>query len=289
VIIDVHTHIFPPEFIRDREHIATQCPYFAELYARPAQKMATADDLLESMTQSGVDRSVAFGFPWRDPERLRTANDYVFESAERSDGRIIPFAVVDPGNTDRTEEEIVRLRGRHIGGIGELMPDGQGFRLDDLHTMDGVMRLAAFHNLVVMVHTSEPVGHDYPGKGSVTPEVVCDLAEKFPGVKMICAHWGGGLLAYELMPEVAEHLRNVYYDCAAGSLLYDDRIFRIAAQIVPQKILFGTDFPLLGQAPLLKRARRELADTAHLDNFLGGNARRLFEDVRSPRILDAGN
>jgi len=286
MIIDVHTHIFPPGFVRDRDRLAEVCPYFAELYSKPSQKMATADELLAEMDESGVEKSVAFGFAWQDHGRLRAANDYVFEAAEQSDGRIIPFAVVDPGDTDLTEEEIVRFRGRHIGGIGELMPDGQGFRLDDVHTMDGVMRLASFHNLVVMVHTSEPVGHDYPGKGSVTPQVVCDLAEKFPGVKIICAHWGGGLLAYELMPEVAEHLENVYYDCAASSLLYDDRIFRVAAEIVPEKILFGTDYPLLGQTPMLKRVRRQLDDTPHLDNFLGLNARRLFEDVRSPKIIE---
>lgn len=286
MIIDVHTHIFPPELIRQRETLVEKCPWFGQLYAKPDQKMATAEELLASMTEAGIDRTVAFGFPWQDAGRLREANDYVFESAERSDGRILPFAVVNPRNTDLTEEEIVRLRGRNICGIGELMPDGQGFDLDDERTMDGVMRLASFHNLVVMVHTSEPVGHDYPGKGNVTPNVVCRLTAKFPGVKMICAHWGGGLIAYELMPEVAEKLKNVYYDCAASSLLYDDRVFTVAAQIVPKKILFGTDYPLLSQSRMLTRVRDALADTPHLDDFLSGNARRLFEEVRSPRLID---
>jgi hypothetical protein len=286
VIIDVHTHIFHPEFIRDRERLYGHCPYFRTLYAQPEQRMATAEELLESMSGAGIDRAVAFGFPWKDAGRLRATNDYVFEAAERSDGSIIPFAVVDPADPDMVEEEVLRLRGRHIGGIGELMPDGQGFSLEDERTMEGVMRLAAFHNLVVMVHTSEPVGHDYPGKGSVKPEVVCQLAGRFPGVKMICAHWGGGLIAYEMMPEVAEGLKNVYYDCAASSLLYDDRIYRVAAEIVPEKILFGTDYPLLGQARLLRRARENLNDSPHLDAFLGGNATHLFDEVRSPRIIE---
>ena len=286
MIIDVHTHIFPPELIRQREELLEVCPYFAALYGNPDAKMATADDLVESMATAGIDRSVAFGFPWQDDGRLRLANDYVFEAADNAGGRILPFAVVNPANMDLTEEEIVRLRGRNLCGIGELMPDGQGFDLGDEQTMDGVMRLASFHNLVVMVHTSEPVGHDYPGKGNVTPDVVCRLAEKFPGVKMICAHWGGGLIAYEMMPEVAERLTNVYYDSAASSLLYDDRIFTVATQIVPKKILFGTDFPLLTQTRMLTRARDALADTPHLDDFLSHNARRLFEEVRSPRLID---
>jgi len=285
LIIDVHTHVFPPEFIRDRERLYDQCRYFRALYAEPDRQMATADDLLESMAKAGIDRAVAFGFPWTDHGRLRAANDYVVAAAEASDGRIIPFAVVDPAEADMVEEEVVRLRSHHIAGIGELMPDGQGFNLDDERVMESAMRLAAFHNLVVMLHTSEPVGHAYPGKGSVRPEVVCRLAERYPGVKMICAHWGGGLIAYELMPEVAARLVNVYYDCAASSLLYDDRVFRVAAEIVPEKILFGTDYPLLAQGRMLRRARENLAGSPRLDHFLGLNAVRLFDEIRSPRII----
>lgn len=286
MVIDVHTHVFPPEFINDRERLVGKCPWFAALYANPKRKMVTTDRLLASMKRSGVDKAVVFGFPWQDAGRLRAANDYVFDAAQKADGKLIPFAVVDPGNMDLTEEEVVRLRGHNICGIGELMPDGQGFRLDDEHTMDGVMRLAAFHKLVVMIHTSEPVGHDYPGKGNVTPDVICRMAERFPAVKILCAHWGGGLIAYEMMPEVASLLKNVYYDSAASSLLYDDRVFGVAARIAPGKILFGTDYPLISQSRLLKRARAELDGTAHLDDFLGANARKLFKDTRAPGLSD---
>jgi predicted TIM-barrel fold metal-dependent hydrolase len=284
MVIDAHTHIFPPEFIRDRDQLTRDCRWFGLLYANPKRRMMTAEELLASMDRAGVNKTVVFGFPWSDGGRLRYANDYVFDMAEEAEGRLIPFAVVDPGNMYLTEEEVVRLRGRNIGGIGELMPDGQGFHLDDQDTMDGVMRLAAFHKLIVMTHTSEPVGHDYPGKGSVTPQMICRLAERFPEVNIICGHWGGGLLFYELMSEVAATLRNVYYDSAASTLLYDDRIFRIAARIAPKKILFGTDCPIISQASILERVRRELADTPYLDDFLSGNALRLFESTHAGRL-----
>ena len=277
MVIDVHTHVFPPEFIRDRLRLVERCPWFATLYANPARRMVTAEQLLSSMKRSSIDRAVVFGFPWADAGRLRTANDCVFEAARKSEGKLIPFAVVDPRRLDLTEEEIVRLHGRGLRGIGELMPDGQGFRLDDTRTMDALMRLAAFHKLVVLIHASEPVGHQYPGKGNVTPDVICRLAEKFPDVKIICAHWGGGLLGYEMMPEVATLLGNVYYDSAASTLLYDDRIFHVAAQVIPKKMLFGTDYPLISQSKLLKRASTELEGTSHLDDFLWENARRLFD------------
>ena len=277
MIIDSHTHLFPPDFIAERERLSRECRYFGLLYGNPKSRMATAEQLLASMKRSGVDRAVVFGFPWSDPGRLRATNDYVFDAAAKSDGRLIPFAVVSPGNMDLTEGEIVRLHGRGLRGMGELMPDGQNFRLDDERTMHGVMSLAKFHRLVVMVHTSEPVGHDYPGKGRVTPEVICRVAAKFPEVRMIAAHWGGGLMAYEMMPEVAELLRNVYYDSAASSLLYDDRAFKVAALLAPKKILFATDYPLIPQRRLLTRARAALDGSAALADFLGATAARLFD------------
>lgn len=278
MIIDCHTHVFPPEFIAEREKLSRVCRWFGTLYGNPRCKMATAEQLLASMKRSEVDRSVIFGFPWADPGRLRAANDYVCEVAAASGGRLIPFAVVNPSRAELAEGELARLSGRGVRGIGEVMPDGQEFRLDDDKVSGALMRLAEGHKLVVMVHTSEPVGHEYPGKGHVTPEVLCRVAARFPEVRMIAAHWGGGLLAYEMMPEVAHALRHVYYDSAASSLLYDDRVFRIAATLAPKKILFATDYALLSQQRMLNRARAALAGSNVLDDFLGGNARRLFGD-----------
>ena len=40
---------------------------------------------------------------------------------------------------------------------------------------------------------------------------------------IIAAHWGGGLPFYALMPEVRDALQNVWFDTAAGHLLYDRR------------------------------------------------------------------
>jgi predicted TIM-barrel fold metal-dependent hydrolase len=277
MIIDCHTHVFPPEFIRDRERLVGECPWFGTLYANPKRRLATAEQLLESMKHSGIDRAVAFGFPWADPGMLRAANDYVLDAAQNSGGRLIPFAVVNPSEVNAAEREIARIEGRGLRGLGELMSDGQGFRLDDDRIVSGLMKLAAAHKLIVMMHASEPVGHAYPGKGTATPDLVCRVAANFPEVRMICAHWGGGLMAYEMMSEVATALKNVYYDSAASSLLYDDRAFRVGAILAPKKILFATDYPLLDQSKMLKRATAALDGSDRLADFLGANAARLFE------------
>jgi hypothetical protein len=79
------------------------------------------------------------------------------------------------------------------------------------------------------------------------------LAKDFPNVKLILAHWGGGLPFYELNPRLREILRNVSYDCAASSLLYDKRVFRQVIDLVGvDRVLYGSDYPLL----LYPRERR---------------------------------
>jgi predicted TIM-barrel fold metal-dependent hydrolase len=79
------------------------------------------------------------------------------------------------------------------------------------------------------------------------------FAQAFPEATIVCAHWGGGLPFYELMPEVRSALGNVYYDTAASPLLYDASILPLLARLVPHKICFGSDFPLLRPARYLQR------------------------------------
>ncbi|MDI7253466.1 MAG: amidohydrolase family protein, partial [Actinomycetota bacterium] len=131
-------------------------------------------------------------------------------------------------------------------------------------------------------HVNEPVGHVYPGKGPVTPETVYRLVRAYPEAVFILPHWGGGLLFYELMPEVAEECRNVLYDTAASPFLYRPSIYRLAAEAAGSgKILFATDYPLLPYRRTLADARAGLENTSFQDAILGGNAARLFGVARS--------
>jgi len=55
------------------------------------------------------------------------------------------------------------------------------------------------------------------------------------------------------MPRVADTCARVWYDSAASPLLYKQSVYEIAASIVgPKKILFGSDYPLIGFARALE-------------------------------------
>lgn len=276
-IIDIHTHIYPPDLVANRAAHLQRDAWFGSLYGHPRARLATAEDLLTEMERSGVEASVVCGFGWADHGLCSHHNDYLLSVSRERPDRLLPFVALQPRAGTAAVAEIERCIKLGARGIGELMPDGQGFTLDDFALLAPVMEAAVAHGLPIITHVSEPLGHAYAGKGTVSPLSVCRLADRFPDAVLICAHWGGGLPFLELMPEVAKALHNVYYDTAAGLLLYRDAIFPAAvAAVGPEKVLFGTDYPLLNQRRFISRLRGSGIDEAACARILGGNAARLL-------------
>lgn len=276
-IIDFHTHIFPPEMRDNRARCARRDATFGALYADPKSRMASAVDLLAVMDADGVDIAVAMGLGWTDYGLAREANDYIISAARESGGCIIGFAGVNPAWGERAAREAERCADAGLRGIGELHPDTQGYDLADRRLMTPLMAIAQERRLIVTTHSSEPVGHIYPGKGSVVPQTLMRFITAFPDATIVCAHWGGGLPFYALMPEVAAALRNVYFDTAASPFLYDPAIFQTIAGIIgSNKILFGSDYALLRPRRLLRQTRASGLPLPAQSAILGANAARLL-------------
>jgi predicted TIM-barrel fold metal-dependent hydrolase len=277
VIIDFHTHITAPEIIARRDEYLVRDAWFRDLYANPKARLSSAEDLIAAMDEAGVGQSVVFGFGWRDMDLCRRDNDYVMQSVARYPDRLIGFCIVNPASPQESVAEIERCAEAGLVGIGELMPDGQGYRLDEEKAMAPIVEVALACDMPLLTHCSEPVGHLYPGKGTVTPDEVIRFARLFPKATLVCAHWGGGTIFYELMPEVAGVMRNVYYDTAASLYLYQDDIFSLAARWAPGKVLFATDYPLLTPQRMIRRMEQARMPTATLRRMLGGNAWRVLK------------
>ena len=276
-VVDSHTHVFPPEVKQRRETFCMLDDYFGDLYADPAAKIVTVEDLLAEMDGSGVDLSVMCGFGWTSPELCTMQNDYLLDCLRRYPPRLAALASLQPLAGERALAEVERCLKAGMKGVGELMPDGQGYRLNELHRIGYLFEHAAQQGFPVMTHTSEPVGHHYPGKGTATPDTVWPLVQAFPEAKLILGHWGGGYPFYELMPEVRRGSANVYYDSAASTYIYSPEVFLNVGRIVGfEKLLWASDYPVLRQGRFLQRmGELELAE-ADRDALLGGNAVRLF-------------
>ncbi len=260
MILDVHTHVFPPSFIARRAAIAARDPSFGELYGDGRARMATAEELLASMDAAGVDVAVACGFWWRDAGLAAEHAAYLVEVAAASVGRVIPFVPTTdvPGGARGIGE--VRL---HASGDAEM-----------------VATAAATSELPVLVHCTEEAGHEYPGKrGGFTPRDLWRLLRDHEEVRCIAAHWGGGFPFYALMPEVRALLDGgrLLFDTAASPLLYEPRVFRAVCDLVGSDLVaWGSDFPLRSQAADRAAVEAALPDLDERAAVLGGNAARFL-------------
>lgn len=277
VIIDFHTHIFPPWLREERAEYVKSDACFALLYSQPKARMSTAEELIDSMDEAGIDLSVVLNAGWVSHELCAKTNDYILESISRYPARLIGFCAIQPKGGDAAIAELERCAKAGARGIGELRSDVQGFDLSDNDTMRPVVDAALRHGLIFLTHSSEPVGHEYSGKGRVTPDILYTFVAAFPELKVVCAHWGGGLPFYALMPEVAKALTNVYFDTAATVYLYKPDIFEQVSGIIgSDKVLFGTDYPLMHQGRVIAQVQSSRLPEQDKVRIMGANAQRLL-------------
>ena len=270
IIVDSHTHILPKFIDKNREKYFAIDATFKELFSN-GEKIVSVEELIDSMDRNKIDCSIVLGFGWNDIELARRSNEYIIESHAKYPSRIIPFCSVNPNWGDYAIDQILEYLPYGMAGIGELHPTSQQFELED-------PKIASFwntlieYNLPLLLHTSEPVGHIYPGKGDISLSKITDFISNNSQLEIICAHWGGGLIFYNLMPEISSTFTNIYFDTAASNYLYDDSIFPIASQLVnPEKIIFGSDYPVISQTKVLNSLVTKIENQNLKDNILGKN------------------
>jgi predicted TIM-barrel fold metal-dependent hydrolase len=277
VIIDFHTHIFSSKVKENRQKYIDIDPCFAVLYSQKNARLVTADELIGSMDRDGVDISVVLNIGWTTQQLCIETNDYIMESIARYPNRLVGFCAVHIRSIESALAEIERCIKGGIRGIGEIRPDLQLLDFRDNEVMQPFVRALKKHGLILLSHTSEPVGHNYPGKGTVTPEILYPFISSYPDLIIVCSHWGGGLPFYALMPEVKKSIGNIFFDTAASPLLYRPQIYSQVIQLVgADRILFGSDYPLLSQKRLLKEIRSLDLSEEMESMILSGNARRLL-------------
>jgi len=277
MIIDVHTHIFSKDIRENREKYFPDESAFRLLYEPPKSELVSEDELINAMDEQGVDMSVIFGFPWKKADTFKRENDYILESVHKYPKRLIGLCCFDIFNSQAVSET-ERCLDAGLRGVGELALYQSGIDEESLKRLDPVMEICRDRKYPILIHTNEPIGHLYPGKTPNTLLQIYTLVRRFPENVIVLAHWGGGIFFYNLLKkEVKESLKNVFFDTAASPFLYDPAIYAIAAKLIGvDKILFGTDFPLLKPARYFRELEKSGLSSDEINAVCGGNAEKIW-------------
>jgi predicted TIM-barrel fold metal-dependent hydrolase len=248
MIIDAHIHMKPPGQtpMHNPDYLKTYPAYPRLLftptpYNHTRQGWATCERMIEVMDEEGIDMVA-----WLSGDDV-----YQAECHRRYPDRLLCFLRVDAAALARDLKGELQKMWHYIVDEGFV---GFGeFRLDAVDgnsyapEMLAVLELAQELDVPCNIHISEPVGHFYYGKAETALYDYYWMAKRYPDLKLILAHWAGGLCFYEAIPEVQETLKNVYYDMTASQLFFDIKksVEQITQIVDPKKIFYGSDFPLL--------------------------------------------
>ncbi len=230
MIIDTHTHIWP-------EKIAAKAKeYLEKLFDTRLVTLPVLENLLRFMDRNGVDISFIASVASR-PDQMGPINKWLFSIRNE---RIRIFASFHP-DAQNWQDELKRIRD-HSSGI-KLQPEFQDFFADDEKLFPAYEKMSEY-SIPVLFHCGEELSGTMLVRSS--PDRISRLNNKFPGLKIIAAHFGG----FRKWGEVEKHLigKDIYLDTSfTFNHLKKENLIKMINNHSKERILFGTDFPLTDQ------------------------------------------
>lgn len=297
-IQDAHTHFFGRPFFdglaalsprKDEAGLVEAVAAKAGLQLPDADPAKHAARWIAEMDKHGVARMVSFA-------SLPVEAEAVAAAARASDGRLIPYTIVNP-----TDPKSPGFTERALGSLGFrgllTFPAMHHFKPGDA-CMEPVLELARAHKAPVLVHCGllrvklrDAFGIPRPYDLSFAdPLHVVPAANRFRDVSFVLPHFGGGLLQNALI--AGAQCENVLLDTSSSNdwmatlpsrpALAD--VFRSALGVFgAERLLFGTDsstFPRGWRGDIrdaqLGALEQAGATGAQRDAVMGGNLARML-------------
>ena len=177
------------------------------------------------------------------------STEEIVAGAIRNSDVLIPFGSVDPLQGSRAVDRAKDLFETHGVRGFKFHPTLQNFDPSD-EALSPLFSVIDQMEVPVIFHTGQTgIGSGLPGGRGLrlslsNPMLLDDLAARFPGLNIVMAHpsvpWQDEALA------VATHKSNVWIDLSGWSPKYfPENLVRQANSILQNKVLFGSDFPLI--------------------------------------------
>lgn len=218
-----------------------------DFHARLTPARTSAEDLLATMDDCGIDRAVVSaggvigldtlsrqvadgGYVTTDP-----ANDAVLAACAPTRGRLVPFYFANPHRPATCyQEQAGRWRGL------EVSPAVHGVALTDDRVRALVEVAAQARHPVYVVCLSRA--------GCAVPDLVA-LAREFVSTDFVLGHCGIGNIDFHGLNLIAD-CRNILVETSGG---YSSVARAAIDRLGPERLLFGTEYPL--QHPRVELAK----------------------------------
>ena len=259
-IINAHAHIYP-------DKIAAKATETIGVFYDIKMQMpaGTPERLLVDGAEIGTSRYVVHSVA-TTAHQVRSINEFILREV-KAHPEFIGFITL---HQDLTEEEVSSevewAVANGLRGI-KLHPDFQKFNIDD-ECAEKFYR-AASGKLPILFH----VGDDRYDFSS--PERLVRMAEKYPELNFIAAHFGG----YRCWDKVSVYkgLSNVYFDtCSSLPFISAEKAREIIDMFGADKFFFATDFPMWDSKREMERFNQITLTEEEREMIFSGNIKRLL-------------
>jgi len=278
-IIDMHTHTFPDKIAAptlEKLSKMSKTIYFSD---------GTENGLISSMKKAGVTYSVILPVATNANQVEKINSGVIEQSAVRKEKGIISFGAMHPLYEDPFNE-IKRLKDAGIAGI-KLHPAYVSLEFDD-PAFTKVLEAAEYFDMAITVHAGIDIG--IPHHNFCTPQMILNVLERYPKIKLILAHMGGWC-GWE---DVKKYLAGspLYFDTSFSygplypredvdkenmpKLMTEEEFVKLVNCIGSDKILFGTDSPWSDQKEDVNRFINLPLSDSDKSNILFYNAKKVL-------------
>ncbi|WP_276301300.1 amidohydrolase family protein [Halorussus lipolyticus] len=253
-IIDTHCHQPTEEFLHDAGGLMMEDA--AEKFGSSIET-DTYDSLIEEYHEVGIGKTVLLGWDAEtNTGNPPVPNDYVAEVRDEYDDFFVGFASVDPLKDDCVEEAERAVKDLGLSGF-KFQQIAQGFDPSDPEHEELFATIEDLGVPVVFHGGNSTLGAGAPGGRGLkikygNPMLIDDVAAEHPDLQILIAHpafpWEKEQLA------ICQQKGNVYMDLSGWMPRYiDDQVLHYAKSLLKDKVMFGTDYPMIEPGPWLEQ------------------------------------
>jgi len=230
--------------------------------ARHRDRTVTADDLLRDMDRHGVDRSMAIPYPVVAEHREQ--HDLIGRAALAHPDRLAGAACLYPYiPVAEFRDEVKRCR--EVYGFSALKLQPQYHGLNPFSASSDFFFETAFENgMAVICHTGT-------GMPFASPALCMMPARRFPELKIVLGHCGGGIYVHEAIV-AALFCPNIYLEMSS---LMPHHVREVLDHVPSDRLMIGSDLPESVAIEFAKILDMEIADEDKR-NILSATASRVF-------------